>query len=65
MIDFECNCVICHRPISKENKKNYPFEIDGIKLCYNHFQMALCAGLLLEGMDDEWHFININDIKLL
>jgi hypothetical protein len=29
MIDFKCNCAICHRLISK---KNYPFEIDGIKL---------------------------------
>ena len=48
MIDFKCNCAICHRLISK---KNYPFEIDGIKLCYNHFQMVLRAGLLFEGID--------------
>lgn len=62
MIDFKCNCAICHRFISK---KNYPFEIDGIKLCYNHFQMVLRAGLLFEGIDDEWHFINADDIRLL
>lgn len=30
MIDFKCNCAICHRLISKKDKKNYPFEIDGI-----------------------------------
>lgn len=46
MIDFKCNCAICHRLISKKDKKNYPFEIDSIKLCYNHFQMVLRAGLL-------------------
>lgn len=62
MIDFKCNYAICHRLISK---KNYPFEIDGIKLCYNHFQMVLRAGLLFEGIDDEWHFINADDIRLL
>lgn len=65
MIGFKCNCAVCHRLISKKDKKNYPFEIGGIKLCYDHFQMALCAGLLLEGTDDERHFIDANDIRLL
>lgn len=65
MIDFNCTCAICHKLIGKKDKERYQHEVDDIKLCYNHFRMMLRAGLLFEGADDDWHFINCEDIKLL
>lgn len=65
MIDFKCNCAICHKLISKKDREQYQHEVDGIKLCIKHFKMLLVNGLLFEGMDDEWHFTNSKNIELL
>lgn len=61
MILFNKRCEICGKPTSDQ----YVNEIDDHIICIHHFRMLLEAGLLLEGMDDEWHFINANDIRLL
>ena len=56
MIDFKKNCCICH-------KLGCNHEIDGQYLCYNHFIMAIA--MAFEGQDDEWHFENEEDLKLM
>lgn len=63
MIQFNKRCEICGKPTSSL----YTHEFDGHILCKEHFEMMLSAGLLEEGMDDEWHFIFLHeeDIKEL
>lgn len=58
MIDFKKHCCICLKLGCKH-------EIDNLYLCDKHFDMLLCAGQLFEGEDDEWHFENKEDLKLL
>lgn len=65
MIDFKCNCAICHKLISKKDRERYQHEVDGIKLCFKHYEMLLKNGLLIEGMDDEWHFAPEKDVEEL
>lgn len=61
MILFNKRCEICGLPVSDQVIN----EIDEHIICLKHFRMLLEAGLLFEGMDDEWHLINENDIELL
>lgn len=61
MILFNKRCEICGLPVSDRVIN----EIDEHIICLKHFHMLLEAGLLFEGMDDEWHLINENDIELL
>lgn len=56
-------CEICGCATSDQ----YINEIDGHIICVKHFNMLLEAGLLFEGMDDEWHFefVHEKDIEEL
>lgn len=42
----------------------YEFFDERVCLCKRHFKMLLTNGLLKEGSDDLWHFINESDLKL-
>lgn len=42
----------------------YDFFDERAHLCKKHFKMFLNNGLLKEGSDDLWHFINESDLKL-
>lgn len=57
MIQFDKRCEICGMPISGLQA----FDIDGHIVCLTHFRMLLAAGLLLEGMDEEWHFVFVHE----
>lgn len=60
MIQFNKKCEICGRPTSSLIVHNF----DGHILCKQHFYMMLDAGLLEEGMDDEWHFIFYDEKRI-
>lgn len=57
MVDFKKNCCICHK-LGCEN------EIDGHYLCDKHRSMVIGV-MTFEGPDDEWHFDNEEDLKLM
>lgn len=53
-------CYLC-------NKSNdlYEYFDESFPICHKCFNMLLRAGLLKEGQDDLWHFINDEVRKLL
>lgn len=57
MVDFKKNCCICHKLGCKS-------EIDGYYLCDKHRLMVI-GTMTFEGPDDEWHFDNEEDLKLM
>lgn len=66
MIDFKkllnkSRCCLCGTP---GHINSYVQNIDGIQLCKKHSDMFLYNGLIKEGDDDLWHFVNKEDLKL-
>lgn len=57
MILFGKRCEICGKPVSDQ----YVHEVDGHVVCLTHFRMLLEAGILFEGMDEEWHFEMVHE----
>ena len=51
-------CILCG------SNDAYEFFDESTCICKKHFKMFLANGLLKEGSDDLWHFINESDLKL-
>ena len=51
-------CILCG------SHDAYEFFDERVCVCKKHFKMFLANGLLKEGPDDLWHFINESDLKL-